>query len=77
MDKCMDQEIAASLTEQVLDNYGDILELAPPEVPGHPRMSIQDRAAQFAPFAALTGHKEAIDETSRLMEEEMNSDLHY
>lgn len=77
MDNRMEQEIAASLTEQVLDKYGDILELAPPEVSGHPRMSIQDRAAQFAPFAALTGHKEAIDETSRLMEEEMNSDLHY
>lgn len=77
MDNRMEQEIAASLTEQVLDKYGDILELAPPEVSSHPRMSIQDRAAQFAPFAALTGHKEAIDETSRLMEEEMNSDLHY
>lgn len=29
-------------------------------------MPIRDRAAQFAPFAALTGHKEAISETERL-----------
>lgn len=27
----------------------------------HPQMSMQQRAAQFAPFAALTGHKEAIE----------------
>lgn len=31
----------------------------------HPQMSLADRAAQFAPFAALTGHDEAIRETAR------------
>ncbi|RRC91889.1 hypothetical protein EII25_05495 [Erysipelotrichaceae bacterium OH741_COT-311] len=31
----------------------------------HPWMSNFDRAAQFAPFAALTGHKETLDETAR------------
>lgn len=31
----------------------------------HPWMSHFDRAAQFAPFAALTGHKETLDETAR------------
>ncbi len=31
-------------------------------------MPIADRAAQFAPFAALTGYKEAIEETERLAE---------
>ena len=31
----------------------------------YPRMSMSDRAAQFAPFAALTGHKEAILEQQR------------
>lgn len=77
MDNGMQQEITTSLEEEVLGKYGDILELAPPELTGHPRMSIQDRAAQFAPFAALNGHKEAIDETARQMEAEMNSDLHY
>lgn len=32
----------------------------------YPKMSMLDRAAQFAPFAALTGHKEAILEQQRL-----------
>ena len=34
----------------------------------HPHMSIEDRAAQFSPFAALNGHEEAIEETARLTE---------
>ncbi len=32
----------------------------------YPKMSMLDRAAQFAPFAALTGHKEAILEQERI-----------
>lgn len=32
-------------------------------------MAIKDRAAQFAPFAALTGHEAAISETARRTEE--------
>lgn len=32
-------------------------------------MSLHDRAAQFSPFAALTGHKAAINETARLTDE--------
>ena len=38
----------------------------------HPQMSIYDRAAQFSPFAALTGHEAAIKETARLTEEQVN-----
>lgn len=34
-------------------------------------MPIADRAAQFAPFAALTGYKEAIEETERLAEKKI------
>ena len=33
-----------------------------------PRMAISDRAAQFAPFAALTGYDAAVKETARLAE---------
>lgn len=40
----------------------------------HPHMSIHDRAAQFAPFAALTGHGAAIAETARLTEEKLELD---
>lgn len=46
--------------------YDDILELPHPVSRRHPQMPLADRAAQFAPFAALTGHDEAIQETARL-----------
>lgn len=46
--------------------YDDIIELPHPTSKTHPRMPLSDRAAQFAPFAALTGHEEAIRETERL-----------
>ena len=44
----------------------DIIALPHPEPRIHPRMSLHDRAAQFSPFAALTGHSAAIAETGRL-----------
>ena len=37
----------------------------------HPQMPLRDRAAQFAPFAALTGHDAAIKETARLTDERL------
>ena len=39
-----------------------------PEIPGHPQMPNAERAAQFAPFAALTGYEDAVEETARLTE---------
>ena len=46
--------------------YNDIIDLPHPTSAKHPRMSMSDRAAQFSPFAALTGHDAAIRETARL-----------
>lgn len=46
--------------------YDDIINLPHPEPKNHPRMAAGDRAAQFSPFAALTGHGAAIEETARL-----------
>lgn len=46
--------------------YADILDLPHHTSPTRPRMSMSDRAAQFSPFAALTGHDDAIRETARL-----------
>lgn len=46
--------------------YDDIINLQHPTSTKHPRMSSYDRAAQFSPFAALTGHDEAIEETAKL-----------
>ncbi len=39
------------------------------EARNHPQMSMADRAAQFSPFAALTGHDAAIAEAARLTDE--------
>ena len=46
--------------------YEDIINLPHYELKNHERMSIYSRSAEFAPFAALTGYKESINETSRL-----------
>lgn len=46
--------------------YDDIINLPHPSSAKHPRMPMSDRAAQFSPFAALTGHGAAIEETARL-----------
>ena len=51
------------------EKYSDIIHLPHPVSEKHPRMPMQDRAAQFSPFAALTGYEEAIYETGRLTEE--------
>lgn len=48
------------------DNYDDIINLPHHVSKSHAQMSMMDRAAQFAPFAALTGHSAAIEETVRL-----------
>lgn len=52
----------------MIKNYDDIINLPHHSSKVHPRMSIADRAAQFAPFSALTGYKESINETSRLVD---------
>lgn len=55
-------------------NYEDILNLSHHTSQIHPRMKRSDRAAQFAPFAALTGHDEAIKETARFVEQKLDLD---
>ncbi len=54
--------------------YDDMLELPHPRSKKHPPMSALDRAAQFSPFAALSGHSDAIEETGRLTEEKIELD---
>lgn len=51
--------------------YDDIINLPHYQSEKRAHMSLHDRAAQFAPFAALTGHEEAIEETARLTENEI------
>ncbi len=52
-------------------SYDDIIDLPCPTSERHPRMARADRAAQFAPFAALTGYDLAIFEAARLTEREV------
>ena len=54
--------------------YDDIIDLPHPTSQNHPRMSLYDRAAQFSPFAALTGHHAAIAETGRLTDQRIELD---
>lgn len=49
--------------------YDDIIDLPHHVSVTRPRMSMIDRAAQFSPFAALTGYDAAIKETGRLTNE--------
>jgi len=51
------------------EKYKDIIELPHPTSKHHTQMAPVDRAAQFSPFAALTGHSDVIDETARLTDE--------
>ena len=54
--------------------YDDIINLPHPTSTKHPRMPISDRAAIFSPFAALTGHAAAIQETARLTDQRIELD---
>ncbi|MGI5825539.1 MAG: hypothetical protein ACOX7J_08225 [Bacillota bacterium] len=58
-------------------NYDDIINLPHHVSPTRPRMSMIDRAAQFSPFSALTGHDSAVKETARLTDQriELSEDM--
>ena len=59
-----------------MNNYKDIINLTRPQSK-HPHLRIDSRAAQFAPFAALTGYDSAVKETARLTKRkiELNDEL--
>lgn len=54
--------------------YDDILHLPHPVSRKHPRMATADRAAQFSPFAALTGYDDAVREAARLTNRRLELD---
>ncbi|MBR4344973.1 MAG: hypothetical protein IKP88_20080 [Lachnospiraceae bacterium] len=54
---------------QAHDDYIDIINLLHHEPKTRKKMSMEARAAQFSPFAALTGYDEEIEKTARLNEE--------
>ena len=51
--------------------YDDIIDLPHHVSKTHPQMPLSDRAAQFAPFSALSGYEDAIEETARENEEKI------
>ena len=55
--------------EESRKKYADIIHLPHHQSDTRPKMSNYDRAAQFSPFAALTGHADSIKETARLTDE--------
>lgn len=54
--------------------YDDIINLPHHTSPTRPRMAMIDRAAQFSPFAALTGYDAAVKETARLTDQRIELD---
>ena len=54
-----------------MSSYDDIINMPHHVSATHPQMSMHDRAAQFSPFAALTGHSDAVKETARLTDEKL------
>ena len=55
--------------EESRKKYADIIDLPHHQSDTRPKMSNYERAAQFSPFAALTGHADSIKETARLTDE--------
>lgn len=54
--------------ERSIHEYDDIIKLPRPRSSRHAPMAISERAAQFSPFAALTGYEDIVRETARLTE---------
>ena len=56
------------------DKYEDIINMPHHISKKHPPMGIEVRAAQFAPFAALTGYEDAVEETGRITDKKIDLD---
>lgn len=57
-----------------MGKYDKIIDLPHHQSKSHPQMPLRDRAAQFAPFAALTGYGELVDEAARETDEQIGLD---
>lgn len=74
----MADKLRWKMTGYNMDNtnlkYEDIINLSHPVSKRHKPMPVENRAAQFAPFAALTGHQAAIEEAARVTDVRMELD---
>lgn len=57
--------------EKDMHRYDDMIHLPHHQSGTRPHMSLHDRAAQFSPFAALTGYDAAVEEAARLTEQKL------
>lgn len=62
-------EAEMDFKSDAMRKYGDIIDLPHHVSDTRPRMSMLDRAAQFSPFAALTGYEAVLRETGRLTDD--------
>ncbi len=60
-----------------MGKYDDIINLPHHISKKHPRLSMEQRAAQFAPFAALTGYDEQISEIVRMNENDFVTNFNF
>ena len=62
-----------------MNKYDEIINIPHFDPKNHKRMSIMERAAQFSPFAALTGYSDSVKETARLTKnkKELSEDMKY
>lgn len=56
-----------------MNNYADIINLKRPQS-NHNHLSIESRASQFSPFAALTGYDNEVKETARITDKRIDID---
>ena len=70
----LDGEKRGDLQRRPFHTYDDIINLPHHVSESHPPMSYHDRAAQFSPFAALSGFEGAVKETARLTEQKLELD---
>ena len=68
----LSEEEIPQAAREAEERYGDIIRMEHPEPKNHPRMSREARAAQFAPFAALTGYDDVIEDAVTAVEEDYN-----
>ncbi len=72
--QCGSRSASGSGGDRVSLGYDDIINLPHHVSTTRPHMTVAERAAQFSPFAALTGHGDAIRETARLTEDQTDLD---
>lgn len=70
----MEIQKGGKIEKKMAGKYDDIINLPHHVSSTHPHMSMTDRAAQFSPFAALTGYGDAVEETRRLTDAKVELD---